>query len=116
MGLNFTENVKEVNDNAKKYVDSSIEYYKLDLFKKVMRAITILAFSALLGAIAFMAILIITFAVARDLGRWVGEIITGYYIMGGIYIVLLVLVYVFLKKPIEKVLIRKFSDIFFTED
>ena len=115
MGLNITDNVKDVNDNAKKYIDSSIEYYKLDLFKKVMKAITIMGFSMLLGAIAFFGLLILTLAIARDLGELVGHIITGYYLMGGIYFVILIFVYLFLKKPIEKAIIRKFSDIFFTD-
>lgn len=116
MGLgNVTENVKDVNENAKKYIDSSVDYYKLDLFKKVMKAITILAMSMLLGGIAFMAILILTFAIARDIGQLVGHIITGYYIMGGIYFILMILTYVFLKKPIEKVLLKTFSEIFFTD-
>ena len=117
MGLgNVSDNVKSVNDNAKKYIDSSLEFYKLSLFKKLMKAVTIMAFSMLIGSIAFMSILILTFAIARNIGSAVGNIITGYYIMGGIYFLLIVLVYLFLKKPIEKLLLKKFSEIFFEED
>ena len=117
MGLgNVSDNVKSVNDNAKKYIDSSIEFYKLSVFKKLMKATIVLSLSMLLGAIAFMAILILTFAIARDIGRALGEIITGYYIMGGIYFLLMVLVYVFLRKPLERLLIKKFSQIFFDDE
>ena len=65
MGLgNVTENVRDVNDNAKKYIDSSIEFYKLSFFKKFMKATVILSMSLLLGAIAFMAILIFSIAIS----------------------------------------------------
>lgn len=117
MGLgNVTENVRDVNDNAKKYIDSSIEFYKLSFFKKFMKATVILSMSLLLGAIAFMAILIFSIAIARNIGQAVGDIITGFYIMGGIYVLLLVLVYVFFKRPLEKLLLKKFSDIFFEDE
>jgi hypothetical protein len=36
--------------------------------------------------------------------------------MGGIYVLLMVVVYVFLKKPLEKLLLKKFSDIFFEDE
>ena len=117
MGLgNVTENVRDVNDNAKKYIDSSIEFYKLSFFKKFMKATVILSMSLLLGAIAFMAILIFSIAIARNIGQAVGDIITGFYIMGGIYVLLMVLVYVFFKRPLEKLLLKKFSDIFFEDE
>merc|ERR1711879_401622 len=113
---NVTENVRDANDNAKKYIDSSIEFYKLSFFKKFMKATIILSMSLLLGAIAFMAILIFSIAIARNIGQAVGDIITGFYIMGGIYVLLMLLVYVFFKRPLEKLLLKKFSDIFFEDE
>ena len=81
----ITDNVHELTDNIHAYIESSIEYYKLDLFKKMMKGAVSLVKLLVIGSIFLVFLLFLSVAVAISIGESMESMSTGYYIVGGFY-------------------------------
>ncbi|WGK65826.1 phage holin family protein [Croceiramulus getboli] len=111
----LTKNVQELSDNVQQYANKSAEYYKLDLFEKSMRSATELAKLLVLGGISLLVLVFLSLGFAIYLGRILDHPSWGYFIVGGIYFVVFILVYLFGRQKIERAILVKFSKTFFKE-
>lgn len=111
----LTNSINELNDNIQAFAHSNAEYYKLEFFKQTMKGATSLVKFLVLGCVISLAFIFISFAVAIWLGEVLGAPSAGYFIIGGLYLVMFILILIFGRKPIEKFLLVKFSRIFFNE-
>jgi hypothetical protein len=111
----FKENLEDVQENAKAYIERSVEYYKLLGFKIAMKSTT-LALKFFL--IAFCLLLFIIFgsvAGSLALGKFLGSYPLGFLCVSGFYLVLALLLFLFRNKIIDKPILEKFSEIFFND-
>ncbi|WBL22376.1 phage holin family protein [Zunongwangia sp. HRR-M8] len=112
----LSNSIDELNDNVKAFTHSNAEYYKLLIFKQTSRTaislvkFLIVAFS-LSTALAFVS-LGIAFAISAALE----EPSSGFFIVGGFYLILIVLFVIFGKKPLTKFMLKKFSREIFNEE
>lgn len=106
------DNVTEADRNVRSYLKNTEEYYKLKGFKIAMHSITSLIKILMLGSIALLSLFMISFALAHGIGQWLDNIFLGFLIMGGFYILLGWIAYMFRKKLDGRIL-RKFSEYFF---
>ncbi|MBC7523217.1 MAG: competence protein [Flavobacterium sp.] len=107
------ENTDAVQENAKKYIEGSLAYYKLWGFKVAMKSTTlILKFSLIVFCFAFV-LFFLSISGAFALGKMFNNYAIGFLIIAGIYFVLGLLVFLIKDKSIEKPILEKFSDIFF---
>ena len=113
--LNLSEHISKVSDDAKKYLNSSLEYYKLDSFKKMMDGAVSLVNLMVSGSIFLIFILFISVGVAIVIGESLGSLSYGYFIVAGIYLVIYVLYKLFGKPFITEIVLRKYSKVFFNE-
>ena len=111
----LTNSINELNENLQSFAHSNVEYYKLEFFKQAMKGATSLVRFMVLGAIILLALFLISFAVAIAISEAIGVPSAGYFIVGGFYILLFILVMIFGKEPITKIMLQKFSRIFFND-
>ncbi|MEH6408078.1 MAG: phage holin family protein [Leeuwenhoekiella sp.] len=111
----ITDNIHELTTNLQDYIDSSTEYYKLDLFKKMMKGAVSLVKLLVIGSIFLVFLLFISVAVAISIGESMEHVSTGYYIVSGFYLVVFILFVIFGGPFITKQLLKKYSAIFFNE-
>ena len=93
---------------AKEYIESSAEYYKLKTFKFVMKAVIALTVMLFLGTLALLAIFFLSIATSLSIGNHLGNPAHGFWIVGGIYVLLGILGYA-LRHKLESPVLQKFS-------
>ncbi len=109
----ITENVEEVNENIQSYVKSTVEYYKLDFFKRAVKVSSSLTRVLIKLGIAFFIVLFLSIGAAVFIGEELGSTSHGYFIVAGFYFLILLLAIIFGRRTIEKLLLRSTSKIFF---
>jgi len=113
--FNISEHISKVSDDAKKYLNSSLEYYKLDSFKKMMDGAVSLVNLMVSGSIFLIFILFISVGVAIVIGESLGSLSYGYFIVAGIYLLLFILYKLFGKPLITEIVLKKYSKVFFND-
>ena len=113
--FNISEHINKVSDDAKKYLNSSLEYYKLDSFKKMMDGAVSLVNLMVSGSIFLIFILFISVGVAIVIGESLGSLSYGYFIVAGIYLLLFILYKLFGKPLITEIVLKKYSKVFFND-
>jgi len=111
----LSNSIEELNYNLKAFAHSNSEYYKLQFFKQAMKGATGLVYGLLMGVFFIFAIILISVALAIVISEAIGSPSSGYFIVGGFYFLVFLLVLIFGKKPIEKLLLVKVSRKFFND-
>lgn len=111
----LSNSINDLNHNIQAYIHSNAEYYKLRAFKQGMKGATSLVRFLVLGFLLSTAGIMISFALAIVISEAIGTPSSGYFIVGGIYLIIFVLFFMFGKEPVEKLLLRKFSREIFDE-
>lgn len=110
-----SDNLHRLNENIRDFAKSNAEYYKLDLFNKTMRGAT----SAVKGvAIAFFmvfAILFLSVAISVLLSTWLEIPSVGFFIVGGLYLLVACYFIFFGGAVINRIMLSKASKKFFAE-
>jgi hypothetical protein len=110
------DNVEDIQENAKAYVESSIAYYKLWGFKVAMKSTTMLLKFGLIAVCIMIVLLFMSVAAALAIGQLMDSYVVGFLIVAGVYFVLALLLFLIKDKIVEGPILEKFSDIFFNED
>lgn len=111
----LTNSIHDLNENVRDLAKSSAEYYKLDLYKKIIKGVISLVNMMLLGFICLIALFFISIALALGIGSAMGDASAGFYIVGGFYLLVFAFIWFFGKKPIEKIILIKSSRTFFND-
>ncbi|MGB8704278.1 MAG: phage holin family protein [Gillisia sp.] len=111
----LSNSIHELNENVKALAYSSAEYYKLDLYKKIVKGVIALVTILLIGFISLIAFLFLSIAIAMLISNALDQPSAGFFIVGGFYVLLLVLMLLFGKKYIQKIIILKSSRNFFND-
>ncbi len=111
----LTNSINDLNENVRDLAKSSTEYYKLDLYKKIIKGVISLVNMMLLGFVCLIALLFISIAIALAISTAMDKPSAGFYIVGAFYILIFALIWFFGKKPIEKIILMKSSRTFFND-
>lgn len=112
----LTDNLNKVVERLEDYGTSTAEYYKLRLFKSAMKFSTSLVNMLVIGFIAFLFLIFISIGGALYLSSVIGNSFSGFLIIGGLYLVVLLLVIFVGKGFIEQRMLLKFSDLLIEDD
>jgi hypothetical protein len=111
----INENVNQIQEETKAYLDSSAAYYKLWGFKVAMKsASTIIKFS-LVAICLSMVLLFGSIAGAIALGYALDNFVYGFLIVSGIYLLITLALFLLKDKIVEGPVMAKFSEIFFND-
>ena len=112
---NLKDNAEDIQEKLKNVLDSNVAYYKLWLFKIAMKSTTMLL-KVLFMAVFFMFFLLFaSLALALYLSGIFESYALGFLSVGGMYILLLLVVYLAKDNLLESRLLEKFSQVFFNE-
>jgi|SRR5690606_1653789 len=109
----ISDNLRRLNENIKSFASSTAEYYKLDLFNKSMKGATSMVNGLLMGFFFLLFFCFLSLALAIWISSALDSPSSGFFIMAGIYLVLLLLVYFVFGKMIEKFMLVTFSRKYF---
>ncbi|MCA0958666.1 phage holin family protein [Muricauda ruestringensis] len=108
------EQVGYVEDGVKNYLKNSLDLYRLQSFKSMMKGITMATKALFIGGFASIALLFLSISAAFWLGSWTGNTATGFLIVGCFYVLIGIVLFI-LRKRIEKPLLKRFSKFYFDE-
>lgn len=109
----ITDNIQRLKNAIQDFVDSSAEYYKLELFNKGIKGVSA-GIKILL--IAFFILFFILF-ISIGASVWISTALetpsVGFFIVGVFYLLLFLFILLFGGKIIKNLLVMKFSKIYF---
>jgi len=109
------ENLEDIQEHTKAYIDSSIAYYKLWGFKVAMKSTTLALKFFLIAMCLVVVLLFISIAGALALGLYFHSYPLGFISIAGIYLLLALLLFLVKDKIVEGPILEKFSEIFFND-
>jgi E3 ubiquitin-protein ligase DOA10 len=99
------ETIGQLVEQIKHYLTLQSNYIKLDAVEKIVRLITTLLLFGVFAVLVLIALVFFSIALANALSQWCG-LTLALCIVGGLYILLLILAYACRHKCIEKPLVR----------
>lgn len=111
----ISNNLDGIKTHIQAYASSTAEYYRLRAFKQGMKGATSLVRFLVLGFLLCVCGIMLSFALAIVISQSIGVPSSGYFIVGGFYLVIFILFFIFGKEPTEKLILQKFSRAVFNE-
>ncbi|WP_418264461.1 competence protein [Flavobacterium faecale] len=107
------ENAEHIQEEVKSYFENSLAYYKLKIFKLIMKSsVTIL--KIMLIVVSFILVLLFgSFALAFALSNYFESYALGFLAVMVLYVFITVFLFLFRRKLIEGPILKKFSFLFF---
>jgi cytochrome c biogenesis protein CcdA len=109
------EHTKDIQKQAKDYIENSVAYYKLWGFKVAMKSTTMILKFVLIAIALMMVLLFCSIAGAYAIGKVLDSYALGFLVVGGIYLVITGLLFLIKDKIVEGPILEKFSEIFFND-
>lgn len=104
--------IENLSNDVKVYLESEVAYYKLDAYKKLIKATSFLLRFVVLVSIFVVLLSFLSLA----LGLWLGEMFNHYYlgffIIAGVYFLVFILLLIFGKRIFTSSVLKTFNHIF----
>jgi len=110
------ENISELKDNLRQYLETRISYYGISAFEKAVKILTAITSRIIVSLLVVIALFFLSAAVAIYLGSILESTELGLLIVGGIYLLLGIVFYAFRKNIFSPIIIRSLVDVFFKDD
>lgn len=112
----LVENISELNDIIKSFIEARLDLWKLIFLQKVTRLGTYLLSTIIIAIIILMVVVFLTFAFTQWYSITYGTLSEAYLIAAGIYVVLAVLVYFLRKNLFSNMMVRNIASIIFSDE
>jgi hypothetical protein len=112
----LADNISELISNIKTYVNAKIDLNILLTFEKVGKLQSFLMTTIILLVILSFCVFFMTIALAIWIGNRLDNHSLGFFIVGGAYLLVAIIFYIFRKQLIEKAVIRNLIKILFPQD
>ena len=112
----LTESLHKVTDRIEDYGLSMAEYYKLRLFKSAMKGAVSLVNLLVFGSLFLVVFLFLSLGAAFWLATFFENVYVGFLLIGAFYGVILIFMFIFGKKILERKMLYKFSGLLYDED
>jgi membrane protein implicated in regulation of membrane protease activity len=113
MSQSITDRFNELADATREYIDATIAFHRLDLYRKVMIVASSTVHKVFVGFVLLLGLIFLSVALAIYLGTLINSMAAGYAIVGLLYVILCACIMYFLRPFIERSLLRKSSEILF---
>lgn len=112
----LTDSLHKVTDRIEDYTLSMAEYYKLRLFKSTMKGAISLVNLLVYGSLFLFVLLFLSIGAAFWLATFFENVYVGFLLIGALYGIILIFMFVFGRKIIERKMLHKFSGILYDDD
>jgi len=111
---NKPTSIEELFYKLKDYGDTRLDLLKLKSINKASGFLSALISAVILAGLLLLVILCFTIAIALLLGAWLGKTYYGFFIIGGVYFIIGLVLYAgrnkFIKTPVSNKLIKELLD------
>jgi hypothetical protein len=108
------DDVREYARIAKQYVDVKLEIIKSQGKITISELVSTMATGMMVATLIGIALVIFTLGLAFAAGEWLGSTAKGFFLVGGVFLVLSIVLFLisksFLKKFIQNEIIRKLDE------
>ncbi|MCB0804987.1 MAG: hypothetical protein KDC05_04260 [Bacteroidales bacterium] len=112
----LTENLEELNDVVKSYINARIRLFQLIMLDKFAKAGTFIITSILVMISGAFILLLLTLAFSYWYGNTYGSLAEGFLISAGFFVIVTLIVYAMRKSFITNLIIRVISELFNHQD
>ncbi len=112
----LTDSLNRVSDRIEDYSLSMAEYYKLRLFKSAMKGAVSLVKLLVYGSLFLFVFLFLSLGAAFWLGTFFEHTYVGFLLIGAFYGIILLLMFIFGRKILERKMLYTFSGLLYDED
>ncbi|MDJ1484023.1 phage holin family protein [Cytophagaceae bacterium YF14B1] len=81
--------IDKILENVLRYIESRFELFKLEIEESVSIALVRLIQGLIIGILGVFVLLFFSWGVANALNVWLNSTFVGYFIVGGIYLILM---------------------------
>lgn len=99
------ETIAQLVEIIKHYLGLQKEYLKLDIIDKIVRLLTFAVLVVVFSVLLVAVLMYLSFAIAFWLASYMGTAL-AFLVVGGIHLLLIIIVFIYRKKWIEKPLVR----------
>lgn len=107
---------ENLTQDTKDAINHSIDYYKLDLLKKTALSLISGGQFVIKVGILILVLFFVSLGCAFLIGNHLGSVSNGFFIVGGVYIILLVFINLLGKKLLEKPVLKFLNGILSSGD
>lgn len=108
------DNVEQIQQETKAYLESSVAYYKLWGFKVAMKSTSVIVKFLMIVLCLAMVLSFISIVAAIAIGYVLDNLTYGFLIVGSVYVFFSVIVFLLRDKLIEGQVMAKFQKSFLT--
>ncbi|MFN3557540.1 MAG: hypothetical protein ACK4VN_16390 [Bacteroidales bacterium] len=112
----FFENISEIRESLKTYLETHIAYYGMSALEKTVKALTILISNGFVLLLMGLALIFFSASAALYIGTLLDSIELGLLITGGFYLFLGSVFYAFRTKIFSPIIIKVLVGILFKDD
>lgn len=92
-------------DKGEEYLKKSHEYYRLKIFQQLTSTVSLLVKAVAVGAFVLVGLLFLSISLAIAIGNALDSVSLGYLIVGGLFVIISVLIYLFRSSINNKVIV-----------
>jgi hypothetical protein len=107
---------ENLSQDTKDAIDNSIKYYKLDLLKKTALSLIIGGLFVLKIGILVLVLFFVSIGLSFLIGNKLGTVSYGFFVVGGFYLFILIIISLFGKKLLEKPVFNLLNKILYLND
>lgn len=85
--------VEELFDKLRDYIDTTVDLFKLKSIKKVSGFLSTFTIAIILLGVSFLVLTLLSIGFALLIGAWLGKMYYGFFVMGGIFIIIGLVLY-----------------------
>jgi len=111
----ISNHINDLNDNIQAYIDSMLEYYKLEAFKNLTKGSSKFIKLIVFGSIFLIFLAFVSIGLALLIGKALENFALGFFIMGGFFLFVFLLLVIFGSKLIDKIILKEFSKMLFNK-
>lgn len=115
-GKSFFQNISEFRENLLKYVETNVSYYGLVAFEKAVKLGSSLVSSTVTLLLVLLALIFFSGAAGLYFGKLLQSYELGLLIIGGFYLLLGIVFFIFRKKIFSRLVIKSLGEVFFQDD
>lgn len=116
MGKTIGNHFENLTKDTKEAINNSLEYYKLDLLKKTATSLISGGQFIIRFGIVALILFFVSLGLSFLIGNNLGSVSYGFFIMGGFYLILLILFSIFGRKLLERPILNFLSKVLSSED
>lgn len=109
------ENIDEVQEETKAYIESSLQYYKLWGFKVAMKSTTMIFKFVMIAICVLMVMLFASISASIAIGNALESTALGFLVVAGFYMIVFIALLFIKPQSIEGSILQRFSEIFFND-